>query len=569
MHYLLKILADFFQEYKITTLVYFIILFIYQPLYVIGIPKLFSIFFDKLSLHKNSSYETLKPIIIKYTTYISITMIITFILGSATNYLEDKIIPNFIGYLNTFMFTNLLKQRENNFSEIDISKIYMYLVDVPNDVLLLLKDVVTIIPSIAMLISMVVYSTYLNVGLGLITLSLYVIILYLSSLAIPICLPLAKEKQKSIQEKLVKMNDKLSNLTNIFSSGYMKEEIDDFENIVDETKKKIMGSNYCATNNSSLIKFLYVLSVIIIISYGGYLCMNKKISTTDLASLVIIISKITVISNSISYCLSNITYLTSSIDFHEPTTQSLYETYEMDKNSEKTHISLENGNIKIHSLNFKHKDTTKYIIENLFLEIPAGQKVAIMGNSGCGKSTLVKLLMGYYPVPNDTIFIDDKCINSHRLSNLRKQITFINQNTRLFNDTVLKNIQYGNNMTREDIMGHIDRTGTYSIFETLTDGLETPCGINGELLSGGQKQLVQFLKNIERNNKIIILDEPTAAVDAKNTQNIVQAIEEIAKNSTLIVVTHDKNVTSIMDRVITMNNGKIVNDVYTKKNNSS
>jgi ABC-type bacteriocin/lantibiotic exporter with double-glycine peptidase domain len=295
--------------------------------------------------------------------------------------------------------------------------------------------------------------------------------------------------------------------------------------------------------------------------------MNKKISTTDLASVVIIISKAIISSSYFSNSLPNTTYLTTSITFHEPTTQSLYETYEMDKTSDKMHISLENGNIKIHNLNFKHKDTTKSIIENLFLEIPADQKVAIMGNSGCGKSTLVKLLMGYYPVPDDTIFIDDKCINSHSLTNLRKQVTFINQNTRLFNDTVIKNIQYGNNMTREDIMGYIDRTGTYSIFETLTDGLETPCGINGEFLSGGQKQLIQFLKNIERNNKIIILDEPTAAVDAKHTQNILRAIEEIAKNSTLIVVTHDKNVTSIMDRVITMNNGKIVNDVYTKTNN--
>jgi ABC-type multidrug transport system fused ATPase/permease subunit len=240
MYYLLKILADFFQEYKITISVYFIILFISQPISTIVIPKIFSKFLDELSLHKNSSYETLKPIIIKYITYISIGKITTSFLGFIAKYLEDKIIPNFIGYLNTFMFTNLLKQRENNFSEIDISTIYMYLVDVPKDVLLLLKNVVTMIPNILTLISVVVYFTYLNVGLGLITLSLYIIILYLSSLAIPICLPLAKEKQNSEKEKLVIINNKLSNLTNIFSSGYMKEEIDDFKNIVNENKKKII-----------------------------------------------------------------------------------------------------------------------------------------------------------------------------------------------------------------------------------------------------------------------------------------------------------------------------------------
>ena len=567
MYYIFKVLANFFQEYKTTILIYLAILFISQPTYLILIPRLFSIFFEKLSLHKNSSSDTLKQICIKYMSFIGIGMITTCILGSTTKYLEDSIIPHFIGYLNVFMFTNLLKQRENDFSEIDISKVYMYLADVPHDVMLLLNEIVTVIPNIVGILSIIIYFTYLNVSLGLITLSLIICVGYISLLNIPICLPLAKEKQKNTQEKLVEMNNKLSNLTNIFSSGYMEEEIVDFENIITQNKKKILDSNFCITNSSSFTKLLYVLVVIIVISYGGYLCINKKISTTILASIVLIISKVSAISHSISHSFPNITYFMSSINFHEPTTKSLYESYEMEKSSNKNYISLENGHVKIHNLNFKHKDTNKHVIENLFLEIPAGQKVAIMGNSGCGKSTLIKLLMGYYPVPDNTIFVDDKCINNHSLSNLRKQVTFINQNTRLFNDTVLKNIQYGNNMTREDIMGHIDRTGTYSIFETLTNGLDTPCGINGELLSGGQKQLVQFLKNIERKNKIIILDEPTAAVDAKNTQNILQAIEEIAKNSTLIVVTHDKNITHIMDRVITMNNGKIVNDVYTKTNN--
>lgn len=314
-----------------------------------------------------------------------------------------------------------------------------------------------------------------------------------------------------------------------------------------------------------MTKFLNVFTTITIMTYSAYLYYCSKISLVDLSSIILITSKLTNIVYDIMTTYPTVINVCTALNASESFTKGLYESYIENAKTTKNTIHLEKGSILFDNLNFKHDNTDKPLIENFFLDIPSGQKVAIMGNSGCGKSTLVKLLMGYYPVPDDTIRIDGKCINKHKLSALRKQITFINQNTRLFNDTVLKNIQYGNNTTRENIINHIKNTGTYSIFETLSDGLDTLCGINGEYLSGGQKQLVHFIKNIEKNNKIIILDEPTAAVDSENTQNILNAIEKISKDSTLVIITHDKNVLRVVDRIITMNDGKIVNDVYTNK----
>jgi len=122
-------------------------------------------------------------------------------------------------------------------------------------------------------------------------------------------------------------------------------------------------------------------------------------------------------------------------------------------------------------------------------------------------------------------------------------------------------MQYGNDMSEEEILKYIKTVDAEDIFKTLPNGLNTECGINGEVLSGGQKQLVHFIKNINKKNKLIILDEPTAAIDKANTKNIIEAIKILSQNSTLIIITHDKSLLEIVDRVITLDEGKIISDV--------
>ena len=564
MYYIAKVLEDFFQENKLIIIAFFICNILYQPMYTIIIPKIFTNFFETLTLHKNSSYEILKKICISFLIYYSVMQLILNAIDIFIKYLKNIIIPSLTNYLGSYLFKNLLKQRENNYSEIDISKVFMYLSDVPYDVLVILNDSTKILPNILAITTIVCYLFYVNINLGFTSLILFICTFYISYYNFPRCIPQSEERQNATREKMTSINDKLSNLSNIFSSGYMEEEIFDFENTSNRANEASINAGICLLSSSKITSISSIVIIIILFCQSCYLCVNKKISTSEVIAVILIISKIGNASNEIVTVLPNIINLITSLSFSEPTTKNLYETAEMEKLNTKKSIQIKNGNILFHNLKFKYNNTDNYLIENFFLEIPHGQKIAIMGNSGGGKSTIVKLLMGYYPVSDDIITVDNTCINKYNLSELRKQITFINQNTRLFNDTVLKNIQYGNNMTREDIMNHIKRTKTFSIFETLSDGLDTPCGINGEYLSGGQKQLVHFIKNIERNNKIVVLDEPTAAVDSANTQNILDAISELAKYSTLIVITHDKNVLRIVDRVITINDGKIVNDVYTK-----
>ena len=171
--------------------------------------------------------------------------------------------------------------------------------------------------------------------------------------------------------------------------------------------------------------------------------------------------------------------------------------------------------------------------------------------------------MGYYKVPDNSIFIDNVDINNYNLSDLRGQISFVNQNNKLFNISILENIQYGNDLTKDEILEICVRLNIDNIFKNLENGLDSNVGVDGDNLSGGQRQMIHFLRCIGRKNKIIILDEPTAAIDKENTINVVKAIEELGKNNTVILITHDDSILHIVDRIVTLDEGKIINDEYT------
>jgi ABC-type branched-subunit amino acid transport system ATPase component len=220
---------------------------------------------------------------------------------------------------------------------------------------------------------------------------------------------------------------------------------------------------------------------------------------------------------------------------------------------------IEKGNIIINNLTFGY-DKTSPLFKNFYLTIKANEKIAIIGPSGNGKSTLIKLIMGYFKLHDNIIFIDDKDINNFNLNDLRKQISYVNQNSKLFNKSILENIQYGNNYNEKEIISICDRLNVNGILKNLKHGLKTNVGVEGNNLSGGQKQLIHILRCICKKNKIVILDEPTSAIDKENKEHIINAIRELSKNTTLIIITHDDTLLDLVDRVIKIKDGNITED---------
>jgi ABC-type multidrug transport system fused ATPase/permease subunit len=209
------------------------------------------------------------------------------------------------------------------------------------------------------------------------------------------------------------------------------------------------------------------------------------------------------------------------------------------------------GTIKFTDVSFSYNSQERLLC-NFNLTIRPKEKVAFVGPSGSGKSTLVKLILGFYPLTSGKIEIDGQDIAKTDLDSLRKNITYISQNTKLFDQTILYNIGYGNNTTREHVENFITRVGIRDVFANLPNGLETNAGINGDNLSGGQKQVVHILRGFLQNNNIVILDEPTSAIDIKHTAIIKNLIRKLSVGKTLILITHESEMLSLVDRRIDM-----------------
>jgi ABC-type multidrug transport system fused ATPase/permease subunit len=222
-------------------------------------------------------------------------------------------------------------------------------------------------------------------------------------------------------------------------------------------------------------------------------------------------------------------------------------------NVEKPLFDLLEGEITISDLVFNHQDTK--IINKLNLKIKKNEKIGIFGRSGSGKSTLINLILGFYDIDSGTIKVDKQDITKIDLNSYRKNIALVNQNNKLFNRTILENIKYGNSSVTKNQIENIMKK--YQLDNILNIDINKNAGINGDNLSGGQKQIVLLLRAYFSNKKIILLDEPTSAIDQKYNRIIINFIKELSKNKTVLIVSHDNNILNIVDKAYEFKNGSL------------
>ena len=556
------IISPFLYKKKFILLLYIICTILSFPLESIVIPQIYSRFFSVINV-KNSNIN----IFIKYFLIILFFLIIINLSLAVTNNIEASIVPDLNEYISNYIFKNILLKYENNYTDLELGKIITKLNSIPQYLRSIISDVfVLIFPRLLTIIILNIYFFIINWKLGLTSFALLIIFLYLNYIFFDKCSPISNERHILFENKNEEVQDKLSNLYSIYSNGKLDNEIENYNLSYKSYTSKFKQSLKCQSSSMNFSNGFNIIIFIIINSLTIYLYLNKKISFNNLIAIFI---------TYIYYSPTLVQLGTSFPDLFtywgslEAIDDFVEELYEVSKNNNienyKENKKIVDGTIVINNLNFKYNNN-KYIFKDFNLKIKNNEKIAIVGASGNGKSTLIKIIMGYYEVPNNSIFIDNVDINKFNLSNLRNQISFVNQNNKLFNTTILKNIQYGNNLTETQIIELIKKLNIENIFKNLDKGLQTNVGINGDNLSGGQRQMVYFLRCIGKKNKIIILDEPTAAIDKQNTEAIVNAIKELCSNATVILITHDEGILHLVDRIVTLDAGKIINDVYQNNN---
>ncbi|MDZ4688178.1 MAG: ABC transporter ATP-binding protein [Planctomycetaceae bacterium] len=201
------------------------------------------------------------------------------------------------------------------------------------------------------------------------------------------------------------------------------------------------------------------------------------------------------------------------------------------------------------------------VLHDVSLTIHAGQTVAFVGPNGSGKSTLVGLLPRFYDPTEGAVLIDGNDLRSVRLRDLRRQIALVPQEAALFDNTIAENIRYGRpEATREEILSAAAAAHVLEFSEQFPEGLETRVGERGRALSGGQRQRVALARAFLRNPRILILDEPTAAIDAHSEQLIHHALQKFLQGRTAFLITHQLGPAALayVTKIVVLDRGQVV-----------
>jgi len=221
-------------------------------------------------------------------------------------------------------------------------------------------------------------------------------------------------------------------------------------------------------------------------------------------------------------------------------------------------LQVDKGEIEFKNVNFCYRQTRK-VFDDFNLKIKSGEKIGLVGPSGAGKTTVIKLLMRQHNITDGEIIIDGQDIAKVTQGSLRNNISLVPQNPILFHRTLIENIRYGKpNATNQEIIEASKNAHCYDFINKFDEKYNTYVGERGVKLSGGERQRVAIARAILRNAPILILDEATSSLDSHSELLIQDAIDKLMQNKTVIVIAHRLSTIRKMDRIIVIDEGKII-----------
>ena len=219
-----------------------------------------------------------------------------------------------------------------------------------------------------------------------------------------------------------------------------------------------------------------------------------------------------------------------------------------------------NGSVEFRNVSFSYRDETGPVLHDISVQVDPGESLAIVGRSGSGKSTLVGLLPRFYDVDSGQILLDGKPIREYTLKSLRDNVSLVSQDVILFNDTIANNLAYGElrQHSEDELLQAAEAAYVLEFANEMPDGLDTFVGDRGVLLSGGQRQRIAIGRALLKNAPVLILDEATSSLDTQSERRIQEALDELMKNRTTLVIAHRLSTVERADRIIVLDSGRVV-----------
>jgi len=352
-----------------------------------------------------------------------------------------------------------------------------------------------------------------------------------------------------------------------------KAEINSISHKSNQFKEAFMKDvGFVATEGSGRVGLMVIVQIVAI-SFSSYLVLNGKI---DIAIAVFAITYLQIINSQIFRLGDMLNGYDQALLEAAPMSDMLALSTVINDSPGAKKLYDITPKIELKNVSYHYDDEKEDVLQNICLSISAGEKIGLVGNSGAGKTTITHLLLRFSDVTDGSILIDDHDIRKVTQQSLRDNIAYVPQEPMLFHRTLRENIAYGKtDATDEEIWHAAEQASAVDFIKKIPKGLDAIVGERGIKLSGGQRQRIAIARAILKNAPILLLDEATSALDSENEKLIQSALVKLMKGRTSIVIAHRLSTIAKLDRIIVLEDGKIMeqgahnellskNGIYTK-----
>jgi subfamily B ATP-binding cassette protein MsbA len=400
------------------------------------------------------------------------------------------------------------------------------------------------------IIAVVSYMFYLNALLAFFVLIIFPITAYFIKKIIPKLRNAANEFQRLMGDITKIAEEAISGQRIVKIFGAAKYEKDRFNKVI--IRNRQMGTKLARLSSTNSL----IIEIILGLLFAGVL--HYSLSNLSPGEFIAFIGAVVLITTPIK----RLSTLNEKIQVGYAAAVSIFSVMDEKKEKDLGGLILKKTKGKLEFINvcFTYPNNNKAVLSGINFSIKAGEKVALVGKSGGGKTTLLNLIPKFYDVSSGSILLDNFDINEISNNSLRENLALVSQDTILFNDTIFNNIAYGNlkSGSLEKVKKAAKAANALEFINELPNGFNHIIGDRGVRLSGGQKQRIAIARAILKNAPILLLDEATSALDSESERLVQAALDNLMTNKTSIVIAHRLSTIKNADKIIVMDQGKIV-----------
>jgi len=552
MNFIVYLAAKYFSQEKWNTVALFLVSLATSVLQTNGITEITSNLIN--CVQKNEETNAYQ-----YFTYYIFAIIAFLFLYYLWYYFNNELLTKIRPWVRTQIVELILMTNNQQFSETNFSKLNSPINRITDMYYFISNTVLSyLLPNLVYLIIACIYFSFINPMYGFIFAVGNIILSFYWYYHAKSIMEANDKYEKKITQTDVHLIDLLNNVDKIIYRGQTKEELGEFASL--STQNLNYAKKYYTLSNNHVMVMMTITFIIVLISvyFLIYLYFQKKInSTMFIASFTILLlyrEKV----NAVVELLPNLVDFIGRCDnvlFHFQHVNDHYQSYK--KSEQYEYIPLKFKEIQFHNVTYKYNGSQPNVFENrnYYLKTDDQNIIGITGRSGNGKSTFIKLLLRMYECNEGKITIDGVDVKEIDPNYIRQEVTYVNQTSKLFDRKVVDNMLYGCSNKEvcdyflEKIMQYPNITKLYQ----NTDIHNKPAGLLGENLSGGQRQIVNMIGGLINPSKILVLDEPTNALDPELKSEILSLIKDFRRyKQAIIIITHDKDVFPLFNQQIHM-----------------